>query len=172
MNKSKKSGGYILHSCLILFILIIYILQYSIKSVPDIKGATALLLVPAVIAIAARFGEWMGFYYGLGIGLLIDSVSDSVFFNTVSLAILGFIVGLLISNLLNRNFYSVVILGLVGCLAFFCAKLIVFIIYGYTGALDYLFYHTIPSAIYSGLFCSPIYYLFAWIDNGFTIKKK
>lgn len=168
MVENNKRVTYITHISISLVFALLYLVQYSFRLVPKINGATALLLVPAVIAVGARLGEWCGFTYGLIFGFLLDSISaDTVFFSTVCLALIGFFSGFLISHLFNRNIISVIILGLGGCLAFFTFKLFIYIFKDCGGIWDYFIHHSLPSAIYSFVFTVPLFYLFGKIagDN-------
>ncbi len=164
MVKNNKRVTYITHISISLVFALLYLLQYSFRIVPKINGATALLLVPAVIAAGARLGEWCGFAYGLVFGFLLDSISANVvFFSSVCLALIGFLSGFLISHLFNRNIISVIILGLGGCFAFFTFKLFIYIFHGCSGIWDYFIYHSLPSALYSFIFTVPLFYLFGKI---------
>ncbi len=172
MVENKKRMTYLTHFSVSLVFALLYLLQYSLKLVPKINGATALLILPAVIAIGARLGEWCGFAYGVVFGFLLDSVSaDTVFFSTVCLALIGFASGFLISHLFNRNIVSVIILGLGGCFTFFALKLCVYAFNGCKGIWDYFVYHSLPSTIYSFVFTLPLFYLFGKI-TGYSFGSK
>lgn len=166
MIENKKRATYTSHIAISLIFALLYLLQYSFKLVPKINGATALLIVPAVIAIGARLGEWCGFTYGLIFGFLLDSVSaNTVFFSAVCLALIGFFAGFLISHFFNRNIISVIILGLGGCLSYFALKLLVYAFQGCDGLWDFFVYHSLPSAIYSFVFTLPLFFLFGKISG-------
>ncbi|MBP3692036.1 MAG: rod shape-determining protein MreD [Clostridia bacterium] len=166
MVENNKRVTYLTHITTSLILALLYLVQYSFGLIPKINGATALLLVPAIIAIGARMGEWCGFTYGLMFGFLLDSISaDTVFFHTICLALIGFFAGFLISHLFNRNIISVIILGLGGCFVFFTSKLLVYAFSGCTGILSYFMYHSLPSTIYSFVFIVPLFYLFGKISK-------
>ena len=173
MVNNKKGVSYTTHLSVSIVFLLLFLLQYNLRLIPKIGGASALLLIPAVIAVGAVLGEWPGLFYGLISGFLLDSVTaDSVFFCTLVLTVIGFLSGLLISYLFNRNLLSVIILGIGGCTLFFVSKWLLYVFSGYGGVISYFCYHTLPSILYSCVFTVPLFFLIKRLTAGSRHSKK
>lgn len=96
----------------LLLLLLIDMLQNTSGLFPQVFGARALLLVPAVACLGMFEKETAGALFGLFAGLLWDTVSvQHSGFNSVFLMIFGCFCGLMVSHLMQNTLLSALILG-------------------------------------------------------------
>lgn len=124
-----------------------------------IGNASAVLLLPLTILAGFYFREYTGAVFGIVFGALTDVYSSTFCYNTVALAIAGFVSGLLVSRLFNSNLAAVSVLSFGGSALYFFFKWL--IIYAFYDPLPgYVLLHfIIPSAVYTALFGILIFFI-------------
>ncbi len=153
--------------CIVGLFLIIHIITYNPFFSLKILNAVPVPMISAVVMVAYYFDEWWAFIAGVLSGLFADAVTGGTMcLNAVFLLILGLISGILLKRYFNRNILS-------ACTISFTGSAIYFLLHGLFfsfnndvfQALQYLLLHSLPSAIYSGFFIIPFFFL------GKLIKK-
>ena len=159
--KKENKNIYLRRLILGVTVLVTAMIQNTAGLFPDIFGARALLLNPAVISIAMFERENSGMSVGLFAGAIWDMCSyTSLSYRTIRLTIFAFTCGALIKNIMRNNLVCALLLcgtsTLIYCLL---SWLIAYVFNGYSTALKVLFEHYIPSAVFTMIFL-PIYYFF------------
>ena len=135
------------------------ILQSTGLATFKIGNASAVLMLPLTILAGFYFREYTGAVFGIAFGALTDVYSSTICYNTVALAIAGFVSGLLVSRLFNSNLAAVSVLSFGGSALYFFFKWL--IIYAFYDPLPgYVLLHfIIPSAVYTALFGILIFFI-------------
>ena len=157
-----------LHTVLyVVFFTILFLISYTEILPLRIMNASPMPLIAAVVTVAFYYGEWLGFWSGLLVGIFTDAVSSQFTgFNTILLLLIGLVSGLLMTYILNRNIYAAGVLSLCANILYFGAKWLVdYLFLGSSDAANYLLFYAAPSAVYSALFIIPFYYF------GILVKK-
>ncbi len=153
--------------CVIGLFIIIHILTYNPFFSLKIFNAAPVLTISAVVMVAYYFGEWWGFMAGVLSGVFSDAVtSGASCLNAVFLLLLGLVSGILLKQYLNRNILSACMLSFAGSAIYFLVIGPIFTLNNdvFQG-LEYLLLHCLPSAIYSGFFVFPFFYIFKLIKK-------
>ena len=153
--------------CVIGLFIVIHILTYNPFFSLKIYNAVPILTIAAVVTVAFYFGEWWGFISGIISGTFSDAVgSGAICLDAVFLMCLGLVSGILLRKYLNRNILSVGMLSFTGAILYFLLNGLIFTFKNdaFQG-LEYLLLHCLPSAIYSGLFIFPFFYIFKLIKK-------
>ncbi len=147
--------------------LFLFLLDSTGILIPRFGRATALLLLPLLTAIAMAAREWIGLLFGMGFGLLLDTVgSEALCFNTIMLFIIGCLCGLLCSYFVNDNIFAAIVLSFFSNLFYFVVRwLIFYVAAGRPQVFDYLWRYCIPTIIYNTIFIIPFYYLIKYISK-------
>ena len=107
----RLAGRYIKWTAYGLLILLFSILQSTPRLIPEICGASPLLLVPLTVCIAMYAGPVGGAAAGIAGGFLWDLYSDRLLgFNALLLLAVGCACGLLVRLLLRNNLLSALLL--------------------------------------------------------------
>ncbi len=164
---NRQSSANLQLFCVIGLFIVIHILTYNPFFSLKIFNAVPVLTIAAVVAVSYYFDEWWGFVAGTISGIFSDSVgSGTVCLNAIFLLSLGLISGVLFKKYLNRNILSVSMLSVIGSILYFLLYGLIFTFNNdvFQG-LEYLLLHCLPSAIYSGLFIFPFFYLLGLIKK-------
>ena len=156
--KIKKRIVYISYAVLL---LLIYVFEYSSNVASPVGKGSVSVLLPAVLVSGIMFKEWAGAFYGLGVGIAIDSVaSNSYIFNTIALFVLCCVLGLLIKRIFINNTLSAIILLVAGIFTYYFLQwLVCHLMGGNPEASAYLTVISLPSAIYTSLVGIPMYFV-------------
>ena len=128
----RLSGRYLKWTAYGLLVLFACILQSTPRLLPTIAGASPLLIIPIVVAIAMYTGPIGGAAAGIGGGLLWDLYSSRLFgFNALILLLIGCACGLLVRLLIRNNVLSAMLLVtgalmIQGFLDWFCNYVLLF----------------------------------------------
>ena len=107
----RLAGRYIKWTAYGLLILLFSILQSTPRLIPEICGASPLLLVPLTVCIAMYAGPVGGAAAGIAGGFLWDLYSDRLLgFNALLLLAVGCACGLLVRLLIRNNLLSAMLL--------------------------------------------------------------
>ena len=102
--------------------LALLIMQSSGFATLKIGNASAVLMLPATVLAGFYFKEYAGVCFGFAFGAFTDVYSATLCYNTVALAVIGFVSGLLISRLFNSNLAAVSVLNAAASLVYFFFK--------------------------------------------------
>ena len=125
----------------------------------QIKTASALLVLPAVIYAGYYYGDTLGGIIGFVAGALTDVYASTLCYNTIILAFIGFSCGFITSHYFNKNVSAAVVLNVVVSALYFFVKWILF--YAFRDPTPHLILlnYTLPSIIYTGVVGIVIYFL-------------
>ncbi len=157
----KKTGLYVLkYTLYALILLLLYVLQ-STPGLFAIGGVKPNLLIPAVVMIAMREGEFIGGIYGAFAGLFCDLGMLVLFgFNGIIFLVCAVAVGLLCIYLVRKTLLNAV--WLTAAVAALQQLLYYFFSYGiwnYENTQILLLHRIIPSILYTAAL-APLYYWF------------
>ena len=139
-----------------LIALILSLLQISILNLIEVKGITPDLLLILVVWIALAEGQFVGIFFGFGIGLLFDFMTlDVIGTNALTKTIAAFLVGYFykeghVSERLGSFFFVLVTL-----VAAIVHNLIYYIFYIRLSDLNYLDFfirYGLATSVYTGVF--------------------
>ncbi len=173
LNFQSNKLLYIRRGIFLFLIAISAALQHSGILVPSLFSAKAMLIIPALVAVAMFEKSMAGLMFGVFAGALWDfaSVRGDGFFS-VMLAITGYLICVLLTYFMRNNIYSAVIINTVSCLFINIVYWLWFILgKGYEGAIGVLFNFYLPSALYTALFVFIYYYLVKFIVK-LTTKER
>lgn len=95
-------------------IFLVYVLQSTPALIPGICGEKPMLAVMCAVSIALFEGDVTGMWFGLGAGLLMDTVSTGPFgFYGLALLVVCFGCGTLVMYVMRNNVVTSLILGFV-----------------------------------------------------------
>ena len=125
----------------------------------QIKTASALLVLPAVIYAGYYFGDTLGGIIGFVAGALTDVYASTLYYNTTILAFIGFACGFITSHYFNKNLAAAVVLNAVVAVLYFFVKWI--LLYAFKDPTPHiiLLNYTLPSIIYTGVVGVAIYFI-------------
>ena len=155
----RLAGRYIKWTAYGLLILLFSILQSTPRLIPEICGASPLLLVPLTVCIAMYVGPVGGAAAGIAGGFLWDLYSDRLLgFNALLLLAVGCACGLLVRLLLRNNLLSALLL-VGGALLFqgLADWFFTVLLLGRDSPLYVLLHMTLPDLLYS-LVLAPLIY--------------
>lgn len=169
MEHNQKRFSYFIY----LGIGVFYFLIFIASRVPffslEFFGIAPILLIPALVAASMFFKEFFALIMGAYVGILLDSVSATGFFNTAVFTLLGATVGILATHLLNKNIRAAVVLALSTSFVYYFAKWFFYIFLGNEPLkLEYLLQISLPSCIYTSIFIIPFFYLFKFVHKRFS----
>ena len=149
MNYSKAKS-IISFAGYMLICLFICLMQSTGLLTLQIKTASALLMLPAVIYAGYYFGDTMGGIIGFVVGALTDVYASTLCYNTIILAIMGFVCGFITNHYFNKNFSAAVVLNAICAAVYFFLKWL--LLYAFIDPTPHiiLFNYTLPSIIYTG----------------------
>ncbi len=164
---SRKNNTILQAVCYIALFFVLFLISFTEILPLKIGNAYPFPIIAAVITAAYYYGEWVGFYSGLIVGIFADAVmAEALIANTLTLSVIGCLAGLLLRFYMNKNIFSAAFLSLCGAAVFFVARWIsYFTSIGLDDGLSYLLFFALPSGLYSALFIFPVFYL------GKLIKK-
>jgi len=153
---------------LAVILLIFAVLQNTAGLFPQIFGARAFILIPLITAIAMYERDIPGMLYGLFAGALWDVVAGGGDLNAIFLVTVGFICGTLINTIMRNNFATHLLLTAFTVLIYVtCYWLYHFVFMGLDRAfLTYISFY-IPSAVYTLVLSTPIFFIVMAIENHF-----
>lgn len=141
--------------------LLLILFHYSGPSI-KIFRASPMSVLALLVALIMFSSELSGVLTGMGLGILLDSVSSTpIGFNTITLIIISFIATLVSHYLFNRNLKSALVLCLICAVLYFAARWLV----GFAlredvvGSFNYLLRYAAGSAVYTTLFVIPFFYI-------------
>jgi rod shape-determining protein MreD len=118
-------------------------------------------------------GEKKGAIIGLIIGLIYDSQSITVGFNSVLFMLFAYIVGVSIIFMLRKNIFSAITLTVTGVLIQSIITILFFYINKGNNSFLYSFLHlVIPKIIVTVIFLIPIYFIFNAIGKNISIERR
>lgn len=132
------------------------------------------LLLALLLAMACLLGEWTSFWYGLCLGLALDSLAGRAsLFNAVTFMVLAVAVGLIYRYWLNKNLKAVLLGGLGASLLYHLLKwFVLYVLRGEPGAVQLLLYYALPSAVYTGFAVLPFYFLVKRLQRRYAIAMQ
>ncbi|MDR0884173.1 MAG: hypothetical protein LBN05_06185 [Oscillospiraceae bacterium] len=147
-------------------LLVLALLQTVVGALPRPWGATAFLLIPAVVAVGMAENELPALLYGLFAGLLWDCGALGNNFHGIFLCTLACGV----SAFVRRKMFSTAAVALLlSTLAVFGYLLVDWLHAG--AVMATLWTHTLPSFVYTLLFSVPLYALFQGIANRWRVRS-
>lgn len=155
-----------------MFFIGVLLLQSTGIATFGIGNASAVIMLPAAIYAGYYFKEFAGVIFGFLSGVLLDTFSSTMLFNTITLSICAFFCGIIMSRLFNSNITAVCVLNIVASFVYFFAKW--FIVYAFYDSepLYILFNFTLPSAIYTAIIGIGIYFLLNPILSKLPVKRR
>ena len=158
--------------CLAVLVLLLSVLQNGRGLFPEIFGARALLLIPAVTAIAMYERNIAGMFYGLFAGMLWDIFAAGNNFNAIFLFALGFGCSTLINTIMRNNSVTHALLssaaGFVYCLGYWLYH---YVVMAQSGAVLSLFRYFIPCVIYTALLSPVIFMIVRAVEMKFKKEE-
>ncbi len=154
--RTKKITVYISY---FFWLLALYVFEFSAEVLPKLGSATFSVIIPATFISAILFKEWAGAFYGLGVGIAVDTVSSDTFmFNTLFLMFISIVLGLMIRRVFLNNTLSAMILLAGGSFLYYISKWLFCIIpSGNQELWRYFLRITLPSALYTFILSLPLY---------------
>lgn len=162
-----KHRNYLHYAAVGIILLVIFLLQNSIRLLPPLFSVRPLPLIPAVICTAMFEREKVGFIAGLMCGILMDINSVRLCgFNAVILLIFGCVTGLLVTHLFTNSPLSAFFLSGCACLIYYVVYWLAFWAFsGTEGVLLYLVRYSLVGAAYTWLYTLPCYLIFRAISR-------
>ncbi len=140
-------------------LLVLSVLQNTPHCFPTVFGCRALLLVPAVVAIAMYERDVAGLFFGLFAGALWDVTSSGTDHYAMLLVIAGFVCGSLVNNTLRVNIVTAWLMSALWlAVSTFGYWGVRYLIGGLDNAPAMLLRRYVPAFFYS-LFLSPFLFL-------------
>ncbi len=164
MQNIKKVNSVIVYPALALFLFFVFLLGRIPGLTLKIGEAMPLLIIPALVALCIFYKEWIGFFYGLFVGFLLDSVTvGSNFLSTFSVMVIAVFAGLMASYVININLKAALVLSLICSLLYYFSNWFFLIaLSAEQYKLYYLLKISLPGAVYTSVFIIPFFYLFKW----------
>lgn len=151
-----------------LILLVLSVLQNTQGFFPEILGARALPLIPAVVCIAMNERDLPGLAFGLFAGALWDISASGNSFNALLLMTVGFLCGTLINTVMRNNIVTASILTaavlLIYNVGYWFFK---FVITGYGSAVQVLLFRYLPGAAYSLALLPLMFFGMRAVENAF-----
>lgn len=104
--KANRKNKIIRYAWLVFTLLCLSLIQNSVCGFGNVTRVRALLLIPAVVAIAMFERERYGMFFGLFAGALWDIFAGGNNFNSIFLFVVGFVCGMLINTIMRNNFVT------------------------------------------------------------------
>lgn len=141
-------------------LLLVCIIQYTPNLLPTFLGVKPLLLSVFAISIAMFEGETSAMWFGFTAGMLMDTMSASVFgFNTIMLMVVCYFSGALVIFLMRNNIVSAMVLGVCGLLIIELLRWFFFyVLWGDEKMWYYLYAITLPQVVYSAVIMPIAFY--------------
>lgn len=140
-------------------LFVVFILQSTPCLIPEIFGELPMLTVMCAVSIALFEGDVIGMWFGLGAGLLMDTVSSTPFgFYGLVLMITCFGCGTLVMSLMRNNIVTSLILGAAAVLVISLAQWF-FTADAQGGTIFIITRVLLPRTLYSAAIM-PIFYYF------------
>ncbi len=154
---------------LALFILLLSVLQNTDGFFPQVFGARALLLIPAVTCISMFERDISGMFFGLFAGALWDIFSSGGDFNALYLLSAGFICGTLINTIMRNNLVTAALLSFTATAIYSIGYwLIHYIFPGMDSAVQMLLKYYLPGIFYTAVFIPVLFIIVRAIEKKFT----
>lgn len=152
-------------------LLVLSVLQNTPHCFPTVFGCRALLLVPAVVAIAMYERDVAGIFFGLFAGALWDISSTGTDHYAAFLVVVGFVCGSLVNNTLRINVVTAFLMSVIWlAVATFGFWAIRYLIGGLDSAVAVLLRNYLPSFVYSLIFAPILFLAIRGIENKLTVK--
>lgn len=161
MGFASNRNLYIRRIVFVILIVFSAIAVHSRGLIPQISGASPMILVPLVVSIAMFERSVTGMLYGAFAGILWDmfSVSADGYFS-VTLAVIGFFSGAIITYIFRNNIISAFILSFGSTIICAVGYWLIFIVgNSYTDPMYILKNYYIPAILYTMVFVLIQYYL-------------
>lgn len=146
---------------LIYFVIcaVILLLQSTGLITLQIKTASTMLIIPATVYAGFYFGCYLGAVFGFVSGVLLDIYSSTLVYNTVALAVCGFVCGIVVTYLFNRNLAAASVLNSVFSILYFLVKWL--IVYAFSDPVPQfvLWNFCVPSAVYTAVCGIALYFV-------------
>ena len=154
--------------------ILAFFCRYTGLFVGKIGNASSFIFLPLVVAVAIYYGEITAMFYGLGIGLLADTVaSGSYCFNTLFLCFAGLVVGVLSEYVFNRNLQAAAALSVITAFIYFGLKWVFFFFFpDVQGKMFFLLQYCLPSAFFTSVLIVPIYFAEKFLADKYKNKNK
>ncbi len=164
---------YIRRALTVILIFATALFQHS-GFLPELFGASAMLLVPLTVCVAMFERSIPGMCFGVIAGLLWDfATAKGDGFFSVMLTVVGFVSGALITFVFRNNIRSALILSFGALSLCNISYWLMFVLRkGYEGAFDVLFSRYLPSVLYSLIFVFVYYYIVSFIFKATAEKKR
>lgn len=142
-------------------ILVFFVVQQTPGLIPEIAGARPMLLLPVVVAIALFETEFVGLWFGLFAGVLLDvGLWSIVGFWAIIFAALGYFVGFWAVRFLQSNFLTMMIVSVIAIVIVYGLYFLFgFLLHFYAGTQYALLRHFLPRMAYT-LALAPVFYFF------------
>lgn len=139
--------------------LLICLMQSTGLLTLQIKTASALLILPAVIYAGYYFGDTLGGIIGFVAGALTDVYASTLCYNTVLLAVIGFACGFITSHYFNKNLTAAIVLNAVCSALYFFLKWL--LLYAFIDPTPHIVLrnYTLPSVLYTAAVGILIFFL-------------
>ena len=173
MRFASSRDIYIRRALTVLLVFVTAVFQHS-GFIPELFGASAMLLVPLTVCIAMFERSIPGMCFGVLAGILWDfALSGGDGFFSVMLTAVGFFSGMLVTFVFRNNIRAALILSFGALTVCNVSYWLMFILRkGYEGATELLFTGYIPSVLYSLVFVFVYYYAVSFIFRLTSEKKK
>ena len=104
---SRKNNSILQAVCYIALFFILFMISFTEILPLKIGNAYPFPIIAAVITVAYYYGECVGFYSVLIVGIFADAViAETLVANTLILSVVGCIAGLLLRFYMNKNIFS------------------------------------------------------------------
>lgn len=153
-------------------ILILYILQGTPHLIPEICGATPVLLICTALTIAAFEEEIPALFFGLACGVMCDiALSNTVGYFAIVLTALCYFEAFIFSDLIVKSFLNSMLYALCSCIVVISLYFVFFYIFkGYGNITYYFVNHYLSRIIYTFILTIPVYFLNKLIFTQFREK--
>lgn len=158
----------IVHIFNIALFFLVFLLHYNPHINISIKTATPLVLLPLIIAFSIFNSPLCSFAFGLVTGICMDAVAiGAICFNAIVIMLIAVFVSICSKSLFNRNIWAALILSIICAMLYFTLRWALFYAFsvGSHDSLAYLLGYAVPSAVYTGIFIVPFYFLYRFIDS-------
>lgn len=158
---NEKATSFFRYLAYALEIIVLFVLGATPDLLPELFGATPVLLLCVALTAAIFEREIPAMVIGLICGVLIDlGYSNGIGLFTIGLTIICFVVGFAANNLVMATFPNFLLYALVAVGGLFMLYfLVLFVWAGVDGYWTYFQHHLLSRMIQTYIFSIPIYFL-------------
>lgn len=142
-------------------IFIFYILQGTPYFIPEICGATPVLLICTALTISAFEKEIPALFFGLACGVLCDiALSNTVGFFSIFLTALCYLQAIIFNDFMVKSFLNTMLYAICSCVVVIGLYFVFFYIFrGYGNIAYYFVNHYLSRIVYTFICTIPVYFL-------------